>query len=217
MKETNIHLEIKNYFSLVDVHYKQKGAQITFQKGYWWTDDNIEMQSLEKSFILYGTDEVQLLNTHKKARTSKERSNILHLMGWSPHIDSVAPILVQNLSDPSVVVSNAAARSLFPLVVSKKYKLDVSHVITLLHRRSKYHKNKSLGLLLYWPCKEDLLSLSNEELLYIKKQRASNNLMYAPIAQMVLVKIESLRKPVLKTKLRKLMGSYGLLLGEVCD
>jgi hypothetical protein len=190
MNIKKIHKNIAIYFALIDTHYAQEGTQITFDAGYWWTTGNTDMQTLETAFIALGSDWHTLTSILQNARTSTERANSMHLLGWSPHTEQTVPILLHHLKDPVTKVSNAAARALFPIVVSGKYRIAIAYIVALLHRRSAYHKNKALGTLLHWPHTEELHTLPDTEWQYIRRLATHPSPLYAPVAQMVMKRVK---------------------------
>lgn len=181
--KSHIYADIEKYFSLFKPYFDRGGKLLTFDRGYWWTPDDDDMRSLEEKFLEYGKDWERLHAVWKDVQSPRQRANTLHLMGWSIHVEKVAPILLTHLKDPATAASNAAARALFPWVVHGTCSFDISHVLVLLHRRSKYHKNKALGLLLYWPRQDEVLGLSAPEKEYIRGLAKKSEPMFALLAQ----------------------------------
>ncbi len=190
MKINKVHNLIKAYSDLMRRYYDRGGEQVSFDRGYWHTPGDLEMQDLEEQFLSMGENWEELFLLWKNTSSVEKRTSVLYLMGWSAHYEKTIPIFIQGMKDSSTEISNISARSLFPIIISKKYHLDIEYIIALMHRRSKYHKNKALGFLLYWPYVLELKELSEKELIYIKKLSKHNAPMYAPIAQSILDRIQ---------------------------
>lgn len=185
----DVQKKIVEYSKLMQSYYEQDGAQITFNKGYWWTESDDKLQSLETTFLSAGKDWEYIYSLWRQAKSVQERTDVLYLMGWSSHHKQSVPIFIANLENPSTSISNIAARSLFPIVISKKEKININIIISLLHRRSVYHKNKALGFLWHWPYLEELQNLPESEFLYIEKLSQHTEPKYAPIAKYVLERV----------------------------
>ncbi len=185
----NVQKFITEYSALMQVYYEQDGAQITFDKGYWWTESDKKLQELETTFLSMGSDWESIYALWQQTKSVKERTSVLYLMGWSSHYKHSVPIFIENLKNSSTDISNIAARSLFPIIIGKKEQIDINIIIYLLHRRSVYHKNKALGFLWHWPYLEELRNLPKSEFLYIEKLAQHTEPKYAPIAKYVLERV----------------------------
>lgn len=178
---------IRQYIDQV-VNFQKQGVFVAdFSKGYYLSA-KYETNKLEKLFLL----EVPrcrsvIIKELNKNISNNQKSHLLHLLGWSKEYKKVPNLLLLYVDDRNTSVSNAAMRSLFPMVASGKFKIPIRQVIPLIYRRSPYVKNKSLGLLAFIKDKNQLNELKKElDIEYIKKLAKHKKQMISVPANMLL-------------------------------
>ncbi|MFA5173311.1 MAG: hypothetical protein WC435_02860 [Candidatus Paceibacterota bacterium] len=127
-----------------------------------------------------------IVSAAKKEKNNKKLSLFLHLLGWSKDYKKIPMFLMNFIDYDNVSVSNASMRSLFPMVASGKFIPEIKRINNLTYKRSKYVKNKSLGILAF--VKTDIKSLVNKK--RIKKLAESKVEMVMEPAKMVLDKLK---------------------------
>lgn len=134
------------YTKLVIASQKKGKFTSNYSKGYYLSNLP-EIRQLENLFL----QEVPNQKNHliSKIKKGENISSILQLLGWSKDYKIIPNLLLKYISHHNVSVSNSAMRALFPMVASGKYKLNENLIIPLIYKRSKYVKNKALGLLAF--------------------------------------------------------------------
>ncbi|MEX0909854.1 MAG: hypothetical protein WDZ75_01005 [Candidatus Paceibacterota bacterium] len=124
---------------------------VSFHLGYYWSD-NKELRRLEGLFLeTVSQNKDQILALLQEERSARIRSQLVHLLGWAEEYEEAPQVLISHFDEKSIDVANAAARALFPMAASGKVPLPTEEVLMLLDRRSKYLKNKALGLIALCP------------------------------------------------------------------
>ncbi len=184
---SDIHKKVKRYFSLLAPHQEagNLNLRMTFDKGYWWCESHKEINELEREFLGVGkSDEVLKALADSK---NKKITELIHLLGWSCDTKSAGKILERYLFSDNIEWVNAAARALFPMIAAGKYRMDIKNIFALLHKRSKFCKNKAMGILAFYPTNDLNEAFPLEERNYIKKlSHHSDTLIIANAAKMVL-------------------------------
>lgn len=163
-----IFVELRRYVHLLMRYqrYGNKGLKMSFDRGYWWSVNDNSLRGLEENFLSISVRAGPIIRALRNEPQSGRRTLLIHLLGWSKQTSLTTPIFLKYLEDPNVRFCNAAARALFPLVAAHKVSIDHRSVLKLLRRRSKYCKNKALGLLSWMPQLD--VDLTHSELIYIK-------------------------------------------------
>lgn len=110
------------------------------------------------------TDE-QLVQVLEKTNNIEVQKDLLQLLGWAEPVGKYSDLLIKYLAHDDYRLRNAAARSLFPMLASGKVKCDPQIIFDLLHRETKYDKNKALGIILH----SDWIKIPNAKLKYIQR------------------------------------------------
>lgn len=149
-----IRKRLKEYFSLLK-EYQDRGnvdVQMTFDRGYWLSE-NDDLNHCEQYFLQEVGDGEELMVFLSKAEALSENAiaDGICLLGWAANKKKSGGVLEKYMKHGSIHIATTSARALFPLVASEAYIPKKAGVVALLHRRSKFAKNKALGLLAFLP------------------------------------------------------------------
>lgn len=177
--------KIDKYLKEVESLQKRGVFFADFSKGYYLSKDE-KLRKTEKYFLkVIPIIKNLIISAAKKEKNSKKLSLFLHLLGWSKDYKRIPAFLMNFIDYNKTSVSNAAMRSLFPMVASGKFIPEVKRINDLIYKRSKYVKNKSLGILAF--VKADIRSLVNKK--RIEKLTESKVEMVREPAKMVLKRL----------------------------
>lgn len=58
-------------------------AEMTYNKGYWWSKNNKNLQNFEKIFLIQAQNSRKVINAFNNTESTKEKVSLTHLVGWS--------------------------------------------------------------------------------------------------------------------------------------
>ena len=147
--EKDLILSVREYLKLVMAFQKQGIFVADFSLGYY-VSSFPETMKYEEFFIReVPKNKLQIVKELNKNISVIQKTYLLHLLGWSKDYKEIPNFLLKYIDNGNTRISNAAMRSLFPMVASGKFKPPLHLVVPLIYRRSPYVKNKSLGILAY--------------------------------------------------------------------
>ena len=178
--------EIDEYLKKVESLQKKGLFSADFLEGYYLSKDK-KLRKTEEDF-LETIPKIKnfIINTAKKEKNKKKLSLLLHLLGWSKDYKKTPSFLMGYIDYDNVSIGNAAMRSLFPMVASGKFAPKIKKINNLTYKRSKYVKNKSLGILAF--IKKDIKYHVDKK--YIEKLVKSKIEMVRGPAKMVLDRLK---------------------------
>jgi hypothetical protein len=172
---SKIRNRLKQYLALLKQYQDQGNVNVnmTFDKGYWLSE-NSDLNVYERYFLQEVGDGHDLISFLQSNTLSKDaRIDAMCFLGWATNKKDAGNILEEYMMQPSIPVAAAAARALFPLVASVQYIPQKESVVHLLHRKSKFAKNKALGLLAFLP--SDVLIAWMDKALTVEIQSLSKH------------------------------------------
>ncbi len=172
---SKIRNRLTQYLALLKQYQDQGNVDVNmiFDKGYWLSD-NSNLNAYEQYFLQEIGDGHDLISFLQSSTLSKNTlTDALCLLGWATNKKGAGNILEEYMTHPSIPVAAAAARALFPLVASVQYIPQKESVVHLLHRKSRFAKNKALGLFAFLP--DDVLKAWMDETLAIEIQSLSKH------------------------------------------
>lgn len=186
--------DMKAYLDLLLVYQNKlnEGLVMTYDKGYWWCVSDKKLARYEQKFLDIASQTKVIIDELERVADLDKKTHLLHLLGWAGDMKMAGEMLVQHVTSRNSDHANAALRSLFPLVVTGKYKLNKRLIHDLLYARPLVVKNKVLGLLAFLPQDQISSLVNNDDVLYIKQlAKHRNKPIIATPAQMVLGRLSS--------------------------
>lgn len=189
-----IYPKVKTYFELLLLYQARlnQGLVMTYDRGYWWCLSDKVLNKFEREFLKIGLNTSILIEELAVMDDGENKVFLLHLLGWASNKSKAGDTLMEYVESKNNKYANASLRALFPMVVSKMYKIDSFLVRRLLYSRSIMVRNKILGLLAFMSEVDILSELNSDDISYIKKlTKHKNKSLIATPAKMVIDKLKS--------------------------